>query len=1110
MGPAVPTPARDRPLEQDLLTSLAKGPWGPLLQSFWDSAFPVTLQDEHMRLVAVNDAYVTFAGRARTELIGRDPVELMHAEDRELHLGGRETELPDALGASRMIERRIVDGQGHERWYRAAASRIADARGRKLYMSVLQDATAEHHAREQVDRSLSELEQWFALSTVGMLMFDAHGLLVRSNPAFEALVGRVPVALPDADPALCMLLGWEDGGPHAALQPQAPAIERRVSLVDAHGRRRQLRARVRAIEPSRGHRRYLAVIEDRSAEDERDLAQLEIGALMNTAGVGVATFEPSRGWLPSARAGGEERAGGLQGISRELVEPASLPDYERLQRALKGGERAEVRYAVRHPELGLRWLLTRVEPGQLGSGRTTTSVVTLDVTEQAQAQHRNEQLLRELTTILDGTSAGIAYLRGTVLVRCNQRFERMLGLAGGRAAGLTLAELFAGHEHLQPVIQGLDAALHEHHTYETEFRLVHPHTGVATWYSLSVRRADGLGTREGEPGEVVAVLTDISRLKSQQAELETLLHERELMFSLSEVGIAWLKADRIERANEAFAALSGYAPQELSTLQHADLFEDRSAWQHYRAHDEPLLDAQGRHAGERRLRRKDGSLLWVQVNLRRVDPADPGAGLICSFVNVDERHRARKLLVRQADRTRAILDSVLVGIVTVGSQGIEWMNRSARRMFGGELADFYGEPIAVVATADEDHPFRRTHYLHALMDGQAESFECLLCARDGREFLVVGNVVATGADGSGGRQLTFALLDIERRREAEQRIARAQARLQRIIETAPLAIGLHDARTLRLLQLNQMAANFIGRPIEALAGEPLETIFPPDIAAVLKADMREALRSSEVTRREYRVPSGPEGSLRIWDARYVTISATPEAEPEQLLLVASDVTEQRAAEEARFEAAIVQREMLVKEVHHRIKNNLQGVAGLMQQIALRRPEVAPVISEAIGQVQAIAQVYGLQVGAGGPLRVQSVLESITGSVRRMFGRPIVFSAQGQAPTGWALPEAESIPLALTVNELLTNAIKHSSDGDVQCTLISGAAQVRIEIVNRGSLPPGFELARVPGGVSGLGLVRALLPRRSATLTLLPGMDADGPKVVATIVLVPPGVQWVDV
>ncbi|WP_377161791.1 histidine kinase dimerization/phosphoacceptor domain -containing protein [Roseateles sp. UC29_93] len=68
------------------------------------------------------------------------------------------------------------------------------------------------------------------------------------------------------------------------------------------------------------------------------------------------------------------------------------------------------------------------------------------------------------------------------------------------------------------------------------------------------------------------------------------------------------------------------------------------------------------------------------------------------------------------------------------------------------------------------------------------------------------------------------------------------------------------------------------------------------------------------------------------------------------------MTQQRAQEAARLEAAIAQRELLVREVHHRIKNNLQGVAGLLQQIAARRPEVRTVINEAVGQVQAIAQV----------------------------------------------------------------------------------------------------------------------------------------------------------
>jgi len=91
------------------------------------------------------------------------------------------------------------------------------------------------------------------------------------------------------------------------------------------------------------------------------------------------------------------------------------------------------------------------------------------------------------------------------------------------------------------------------------------------------------------------------------------------------------------------------------------------------------------------------------------------------------------------------------------------MNRSAQRMFGAELAEFLDAPIETVATAEADHPFRSNRYLDELVEGEAATFECRLRARDGREFWVVGNAVATGREDS-SRQLTYALLDIERRR----------------------------------------------------------------------------------------------------------------------------------------------------------------------------------------------------------------------------------------------------------------------------------------------------------------------------------------------------------
>jgi len=486
----------------------------------------------------------------------------------------------------------------------------------------------------------------------------------------------------------------------------------------------------------------------------------------------------------------------------------------------------------------------------------------------------------------------------------------------------------------------------------------------------------------------------------------------------------------------------------------------------------------------------------------------PSAGTILSFVNIDDRQRARESLVQQADRTRAILDSVLVGIVTVGDSGIEWMNRSARRMFGGELADFVGAPISVVANDELDHPLRRTDYGETLEEGQAETFECRLRARDGRHFWVVGNVVVTGQD-TANRQLTYALLDIERRRQAEVSIVQARASLQRIIETAPLGIALFDAASQQVVQLNQMAATFAGRPMREIMGRVPSQFLPGPEGAKLSADLHRALATADSVQRELRrgpgEAAGGDGVIRVWDIRIVSLRSAANA-PDQLLMVASDVTAQRAADEARLAAAIAQREMLIKEVHHRIKNNLQGVAGLLQQSASRHPEAAGAIAEAVSQVHAIAQVHGLQVGVTGPMRVRGVVEAIAASVQRMFGRAIHVSLSGAPPHRFALTEADSIPIALTVNELFTNAIKHSAAAtDIRCEVAVGESTITIVIANQGALAPGFTLAGIPAGVSGLGLVRSLLPRKGARMSI----EAEGAEVVARLELTPPAVTLLE-
>ncbi len=728
-----------------------------------------------------------------------------------------------------------------------------------------------------------------------------------------------------------------------------------------------------------------------------------------------------------------------------------------------------------------------------GSTSIASGQASMTIQSGADKGLNQEQLLHELSTILDSTPAGIAYMRGDVVLRCNRRFERMLGLTPGTTAGQRIDTLVTKDPRINRVMTQSTSELRSGGQYETELEIVVPGQNPR-WYGLSLRR---IGDSRAQL-EVIAVLSDITRIRAQQAQLQALGRDRDLMFSLSGVGIAFVRDGIIQSANPALSHLIGDESGSLVGRNLTGLYATEVD-----TNSEPdvmsVLRSLGHWQGERALRHRRGTPLWAEVALRLVNQNRAEEGFIASFVNVDDRHRAEQNLTLQADRTRAILDSVFVGIVTLDNQGIAWMNRSARRMFAGDLADFVGQPLSTVATSDIDHPFRMTDYLEHLQDGQTHTFECQVVGRDGRVFWVVGNAVVTLGEFN-QRQITYALLDIDRRRQAEAQTAEAQATLQRIIEMAPMAITLMDARTLKVVQTNQAASAFLQMDSSKALGMGPEDLFETNRARVMRDDMHASLDNGQPLHREYVVAG--KAANQIWDVKYQPLHREGQA-VDQLLLVATDVTEQRKAEQARLDAAIAQREMLVKEVHHRIKNNLQGVAGLLQQIAARKPEVAAVISEVVGQVQAIAQVYGLQVGAGGPLRLKNVIEAISNSVQRTFGRPISLTFEGEHVGEWLLPEAESIPIALSLNELLTNAHKHGNQATpLVCHVHSQESQVSIDIHNQGKLPEGFNLARVPGGVSGLGLVRALLPRRSSKFNL----SQDGEHVLTHIELTPPGIH----
>jgi two-component sensor histidine kinase len=203
--------------------------------------------------------------------------------------------------------------------------------------------------------------------------------------------------------------------------------------------------------------------------------------------------------------------------------------------------------------------------------------------------------------------------------------------------------------------------------------------------------------------------------------------------------------------------------------------------------------------------------------------------------------------------------------------------------------------------------------------------------------------------------------------------------------------------------------------------------------------------------------------------------------------LAEDITARKQAEEQRLTDAREQRDTLVREVHHRIKNNLQSVAGLLQRELGRFLELDPRLDVAISQVNAIATVHGLQsVAPDEAIGLCNGVKSICESVADLSQRTVQFHMEGGQPDVCPVRVAtsEAVSMALVINELILNAVKHSPPDSaapiVSLSIKGNNAQLRIR--NALANVPAFNIDTGKGLGTGLRLVRSLLPDHGAQLT----------------------------
>ena len=179
------------------------------------------------------------------------------------------------------------------------------------------------------------------------------------------------------------------------------------------------------------------------------------------------------------------------------------------------------------------------------------------------------------------------------------------------------------------------------------------------------------------------------------------------------------------------------------------------------------------------------------------------------------------------------------------------------------------------------------------------------------------------------------------------------------------------------------------------------------------------------------------------------------------------------------------RQQLLDELNHRLKDNLQVLKRPALRTAWRKTdntEARDVLFDTrrrIGAMSTAQQVF-YSVHNSTDVSSQHFLEAMCANARAFFRKEVSINREAAG----SLPKETAVPLALALNELLTNAAEHGADERGRVTIKVGLnhrpGEIELYVQDGGS---GFNFEEVQGRSSGLGLVTKLARRLHGTFTI---------------------------
>lgn len=587
----------------------------------------------------------------------------------------------------------------------------------------------------------------------------------------------------------------------------------------------------------------------------------------------------------------------------------------------------------------------------------------------------------------------------------------------------------------------------------------------------------------------------LHELRVYQIELET--RNKELRQSLKEVEaarkryfdlydlapVSYISIDEqgiIREANLATETLLGEPRSELIAQPFSRYVheQDRDS---YRLHRGQRMETDERQAYDLRIVQKDGAEFWARLTDTSVKDDNGAVTFITELNDITERKQSEDALRRAKERLDLAKSAADAGVWDwdIASGRIEW-SPEMFRLFGIDPGkDTAGFDSWRAALHPEDRQAATERIESAVREGSMLDNEYRVLLPDGaiRWINARGRTVCD-RHGNPVRMLGICM-DITSRRQTEEALRRSEDRYRSLVEMSPDAVFVN--RNNRIAFLNQAAVCLFGASsADELVGKDPFDFRLPEYHATFRARNERCLDGE----------TAPliEGKILRLDGSIVDVEETAApfktGEGTAIQVILRDITARKEAETALRES-LAEKEVLLREVHHRVKNNLAAIVGLLelQKEGITDEAALDALKELSDRVLSMSLIHERLYRSKNMARIefQPYLSDLASQLLNSYGAGSYIRCRVEA-LGVEAGLDTAIPIGLIVNELVTNAIKYAfpmgvpRPGSEECEIVISALKeddaCTLAVSDNGAgMPPDLDWRSCPS--LGLRLVGML-------------------------------------